>query len=76
MSQHPFQAGSYYGPLQKSCVEPLRLGSWPKTDLAQFLCAYEQCALQMDVLREADLKLVWERYMRVVSQCLLTMYQI
>lgn len=33
------------------CIEPLRLGCWPKTDLAQFLCAYEQCALQMDVLR-------------------------
>ncbi|XP_050558201.1 acidic fibroblast growth factor intracellular-binding protein [Spodoptera frugiperda] len=62
--------------LLERCVEPLRLGSWPKTDLAQFLCAYEQCALQMDVLREADLKSVWERYMRVISQCLLTMYHI
>ncbi|KOB66061.1 Acidic fibroblast growth factor intracellular binding protein, partial [Operophtera brumata] len=36
--------------LLERCIEPLRLGSWPKTDLAQFLCAYEQCALQMDVL--------------------------
>ncbi|XP_045508615.1 acidic fibroblast growth factor intracellular-binding protein [Colias croceus] len=65
---------SLFVDLLERCIEPLRLGSWPKTDLAQFLCAYEQCALQMDVLREADLKSVWERYMRVVSQCLLTMY--
>ncbi|XP_063392399.1 acidic fibroblast growth factor intracellular-binding protein isoform X2 [Cydia fagiglandana] len=62
--------------LLERCVEPLRAGGWPRTDLAQFLSAYEQCALQMDVLREADLKSVWERYMKVVSQCLLTMYHV
>ncbi|CAF4956794.1 acidic fibroblast growth factor intracellular-binding protein [Pieris napi] len=60
--------------LLERCIEPLRAGGWPKSDLSQFLAAYEQCALQMDVLREADLKSVWERYMRVISQCLLTMY--
>lgn len=60
--------------LLERCVEPLRLGGWPKTDLAQFLLAYEHCALQMDALREAELKSAWERYMKVIRECLLRMY--
>ncbi|KAG7295508.1 hypothetical protein JYU34_021715 [Plutella xylostella] len=60
--------------LLERCVEPLRLGGWARTDLAHFLAAYQHAAPTMDVLREADLKQVWERYMRVISQCLLTMY--
>ncbi|GBP20225.1 Acidic fibroblast growth factor intracellular-binding protein [Eumeta japonica] len=42
---------SLFVDLLEKCIEPLRMGNWPKTDLAQFLNAYEQCALQMDVLR-------------------------
>lgn len=42
--------------------------------MESFLLAYMKCALDMDVLREADLKIAWERYMKVVTKCLIIMY--
>ncbi|KAJ9595720.1 hypothetical protein L9F63_013083 [Diploptera punctata] len=60
--------------LVERCVEPWRQVYWSHTDLRNFLAAYVQCALEMDVLREADLKSAWERYMTVVTSCLLRMY--
>lgn len=60
--------------LVERCLEPWRQVSWSHTDLRNFLASYFQCALEMDVLREADLKNSWERYMTVVTSCLLRMY--
>nr|CAD7403651.1 unnamed protein product [Timema cristinae] len=60
--------------LVERCLEPWRQVTWSHTDLRNFLTAYMQCALEMDVLREADLKSAWERFMTVVSICLLRMY--
>ncbi|PSN54647.1 Acidic fibroblast growth factor intracellular-binding protein [Blattella germanica] len=37
--------------LVERCVEPWRSVSWSHTDLRNFLAAYLQCALEMDVLR-------------------------
>lgn len=37
--------------LVERCLEPWRLVSWSHTDLRNFLTAYSQCALEMDVLR-------------------------
>ncbi|XP_021933150.1 acidic fibroblast growth factor intracellular-binding protein isoform X4 [Zootermopsis nevadensis] len=60
--------------LVERCLEPWRQVSWSHTDLRNFLACYFQCALEMDVLREADLKSSWERYLTVVTSCLLRMY--
>nr|CAD7574181.1 unnamed protein product [Timema californicum] len=51
--------------LVERCLEPWRQVTWSHTDLRNFLTAYMQCALEMDVLREADLKSAWERFMTV-----------
>ncbi|KAL0281261.1 UNVERIFIED_CONTAM: hypothetical protein PYX00_002297 [Menopon gallinae] len=67
---------SLFVELVERCVEPWRQVSWSHTDLKNFLVAYEQCALEMDILREVDLKMAWQRYMYVVSSCLLRMYHI
>ncbi|XP_044737513.1 acidic fibroblast growth factor intracellular-binding protein isoform X1 [Chrysoperla carnea] len=57
-----------------SCIEVWKQNAWTITDLENFLKAFTQCALDMDVLREADLKPSWERYMKVITNCLLIMY--
>ncbi|KAJ8680329.1 hypothetical protein QAD02_016116 [Eretmocerus hayati] len=60
--------------LVEKCVEPWRQVNWSHTDLRHFLTAFSQCALDMDVLRENELRDAFERYMKVVSSCLLRMY--
>ncbi|XP_077302979.1 acidic fibroblast growth factor intracellular-binding protein [Arctopsyche grandis] len=60
--------------LVEKCIEPFRSGGWSLTDLEQLLIAYEQCALQMDSLRELDLKVAFERFMKVISSCIIKMY--
>lgn len=63
---------------------------WNVQDLESFLNSYTQCALEMDILRciiefcriffhfvffrEVELKSAWERYMKVITKCLLTMF--
>lgn len=37
--------------LVERCIEPWRQVNWSHTDLKNFLNAYTQCALDMDVLR-------------------------
>ncbi|GLV37045.1 hypothetical protein CBL_02123 [Carabus blaptoides fortunei] len=55
-------------------LEVWKTAGWTGPDVELFLDAYTRCALEMDVLREADLKLTWERYMKVVTQCLNIMF--
>lgn len=37
--------------LVEKCVEPWKQANWSHTDLRNFLAAFAQCALDMDVLR-------------------------
>ncbi|GLH00479.1 Acidic fibroblast growth factor intracellular-binding protein, putative [Gryllus bimaculatus] len=60
--------------LVERCLEPWRLANWSLADLRNFLATYTQCALEMDVLREAEVKKAWERYMNVITVCALRMY--
>ncbi|KAK5638608.1 hypothetical protein RI129_012903 [Pyrocoelia pectoralis] len=48
---------------------------WAVNELEVFLNVYTKCALNLDVFREADLRQRWERYMAVVSNCLVIMYK-
>lgn len=60
--------------LVERCIEPWRQVNWTHSDLRNFLAVYTQCALDMDVLREGELRDAFERYMTVVTSCLLRMY--
>ncbi|XP_033213423.1 acidic fibroblast growth factor intracellular-binding protein [Belonocnema kinseyi] len=64
----------FFYELVERCVEPWRQVNWTHSDLRNFLAAYTQCALDMDVLRESELRDAFERFMKVVSCCLLRMY--
>lgn len=55
-------------------LEVWRQAGWTSIDVEMFLNSYMKCALDMDVLREADLKQTWERYMKVIIVCLNVMY--
>ncbi|XP_017779544.1 PREDICTED: acidic fibroblast growth factor intracellular-binding protein [Nicrophorus vespilloides] len=55
-------------------LEIWRQNGWGSKDLQLFLSAYTQCALELDVLREVDLKTTWERYMKVLSHCIMIMF--
>ncbi|XP_018398035.1 PREDICTED: uncharacterized protein LOC108776035 [Cyphomyrmex costatus] len=57
--------------LVERCIEPWRQVNWTHSDLRNFLAIYTQCALDMDVLREGELRDAFERYMTVVTCCLL-----
>lgn len=60
--------------LVERCIEPWRQVNWTHTDLRNFLSVYTQCALDMDVLRDNESRDAFERYMTVVTCCLLRMY--
>lgn len=64
----------YFLELVERLIEPWRSINWSHTDLRNFLGAYLQCALDMDVLREGSLRDAFERYLKVVTSCLLRMY--
>ncbi|NP_001153419.1 fibroblast growth factor (acidic) intracellular binding protein [Nasonia vitripennis] len=64
----------FFYELVEKCIEPWRQASWSHTDLRNFLAVFTQCALDMDVLRESDLRDAFERFMKVVTSCLLRMY--
>jgi len=55
-------------------LETWKQSNWAAKDLEMFLNAYTLTALELDVLREVELKATWERYMNVLSQCILIMY--
>ncbi|KAK9498337.1 hypothetical protein O3M35_002992 [Rhynocoris fuscipes] len=64
----------FFVELVEKCIDPWKQVSWTVSDLTNFLDAYCHCALQLDCLRETDTKNAWERYMSVLSTCLVQMY--
>jgi len=61
--------------LVEKFIEPCRHLHWTHSDLKSFLDVYTKSALELDILREsAELKLAWEKYMTVVSACILQMF--
>ncbi|KAJ8926303.1 hypothetical protein NQ314_021343 [Rhamnusium bicolor] len=56
-------------------LEYFKQGNWTVHDFELFLITYGQCALEIDVIRtDATLKSSWEKFMRVITKCLLVMY--
>lgn len=60
--------------LYEKCIEPWRQISWTPHDLTIFLSSFKNSALQLDCFREFDTRHAWERFMTVISICLLRMY--
>ncbi|XP_014235117.1 acidic fibroblast growth factor intracellular-binding protein [Trichogramma pretiosum] len=65
---------SFFLDLVEKCIEPWKQINWTHTDLRNFLAAFTQCALDMDVLKDNELRDAFERYMKVITSCLLRMY--
>ncbi|XP_018565406.1 acidic fibroblast growth factor intracellular-binding protein isoform X2 [Anoplophora glabripennis] len=56
-------------------LDYFKQSNWSIHDFELFLNAYAQCALEIDIIRtDATLKSSWEKFMRVISKCLLVMY--
>ncbi|XP_071441151.1 acidic fibroblast growth factor intracellular-binding protein [Hetaerina americana] len=65
---------SFFVDMVERFIEPWKQVAWSRVDLSHFLEAYTQSALEMDVLREGELKHAWERYMAVMTSCLLRLF--
>lgn len=55
-------------------LDLFKSASWAQKEVHMFLDAFTLCATELDVLRDAELKTTWERYMKVITKCLLIMY--
>ncbi|KAG5870201.1 hypothetical protein JTB14_013895 [Gonioctena quinquepunctata] len=56
-------------------AEYFKQGNWTSHDVEQFLIAYSQCANEIEPLRSnSALKSSWEKFMKVVTKCLLVLY--
>lgn len=60
--------------LVERCIEPWRQAHWSHSDLSYFLTVYTSSASELDVFLENDLKSAWNRYMNVITVCLLRMF--
>ncbi|XP_065343228.1 acidic fibroblast growth factor intracellular-binding protein isoform X1 [Cloeon dipterum] len=59
----------------EKCLEPWYAAHWSRADLSIFLEAYTYSALEMDALREAELRQSWERCMKVLSTSLICLHK-
>ncbi|XP_026466904.1 acidic fibroblast growth factor intracellular-binding protein [Ctenocephalides felis] len=65
-----------FNELSEKLIEPWRNAGWTDNEVKLFLPTYAQSALDMDVLKDADLKAAWDRYMKVISSCLIKIYHV
>lgn len=64
---------SLFVDLVERCVEPLRQARWTSRDLRLFLDYYTPAGVQL-FKSDSATALVWERYMKVISSCLVKIY--
>ncbi|XP_060534452.1 acidic fibroblast growth factor intracellular-binding protein [Cylas formicarius] len=56
-------------------LDLFKTGNWTSHDLQQFLNAYNYCAVDLDIFRsEPNLRTCWEKYMKVITSCMVVMY--
>ena len=61
--------------LTERLIEPWKLNNWPRDQVAQFMQCLTQAVLDLEVPRDnQDIRCLWDRYMQVVTICLLKMY--
>uniref|UniRef100_A0A8D8KW31 Acidic fibroblast growth factor intracellular-binding protein n=1 Tax=Culex pipiens TaxID=7175 RepID=A0A8D8KW31_CULPI len=61
--------------LTERLIEPWKQNNWSKDHVTQFMKCLTQSVLDMEVPRDnQDIRCLWDRYMQVVTVCLLKMY--
>lgn len=61
--------------LTERLIEPWKMNNWPKDQVAQFMQCLTQSVLDLEVPRDnQDIRCLWDRYMQVVTICLMKMY--
>lgn len=48
-------------------IDPWRILSWNKIDVMNFLKVYINCAIELDIFQDTEVKKAWERYMDVIT---------
>ncbi|XP_058823580.1 acidic fibroblast growth factor intracellular-binding protein [Topomyia yanbarensis] len=61
--------------LTERLIEPWKANNWSKDHVGQFMKCLTQSVLDLEVPRDnQDIRCLWDRYMQVITACLLTMY--
>lgn len=60
--------------LSEKLIEPWRQNQWQLETVKLFLPAVTQSVLDLEVAREQEIRCLWDRYMQVISSCLIKMY--
>ncbi|RZF48414.1 hypothetical protein LSTR_LSTR007581 [Laodelphax striatellus] len=71
---HTRELRSLFVDLIERFIEPWRQSGLTQSDLNAFLSAYTSCALEMDALKDTESKMAFDRYMSVISSCLLKIF--
>lgn len=62
--------------LSERLIEPWRQNNWLLEQVKSFLPALTQSVLDLEVSRDQEIRCLWDRYMQVISTCLIRMYHI
>lgn len=60
--------------LSEKLIEPWRQNNWSAEQVRAFLPAITQSVLDLEVSRDQEIRCLWDRYMQVVSTCLVRMF--
>ncbi|XP_055716638.1 acidic fibroblast growth factor intracellular-binding protein [Phlebotomus papatasi] len=60
--------------LSEKLIDPWRQNNWTVDQVKFFLPAITQSVLDLEVSRDQDIRCLWDRYMQVISTCLIRMY--
>lgn len=62
--------------LSERLIEPWRQNNWLLEQVKSFLPALTQSVLDLEVSRDQEIRCLWDRYMQVITTCLIRMYHI
>lgn len=62
--------------LSEKLIDPWRQNGWNIEQVKQFLPAVTQSVLDLEISRDQETRCLWDRYMQVISICLVKMYHI
>lgn len=60
--------------LSEKLIEPWRQNNWSAEQVKAFLPAVTQSVLDLEVSRDQEIRCLWDRYMQVVTTCLVRMF--
>ncbi|CAD7081880.1 unnamed protein product [Hermetia illucens] len=60
--------------LAEKIIDPWRQNNWAPEQVKHFLSAVTQSVLDLEISRDQETRCLWDRYMQVISICLIRMY--